>query len=237
MGAAPLPLGCEHSIERFADLLEAQLDAINLEKAHLVGNSLGGWLALELARRNRALSVVALAPGGGWQHGSKEQRRLLRKFKTTHRLLRVAGPVASVLTTVGPIRRIFLSDAVAQPSLLTALDAALLLKSIQGCTSFSHVLAALPKQPLAQPFTVTCPVRFVWGDKDRLLPLHGYSAHWRKVLPGAEWVVLKNAGHLPMYDAPEEVAKLILSLTRMPFACPAAENDQVEAPLVSARAS
>jgi len=228
MGADPLPIGTEHSIEHFADLLEAQLDSMKLGKVHLVGNSLGGWLALELARRNRALSVVALAPGGGWKQGSKEQRRLVRKFKMTRRLLMLAGPAASVLTSIAPIRSICLSDAVARPSLLTALDAALLIESTRRCSSYAHVLAALPKQSPAQPFDMTCPIRFVWGEKDRLLPLDGYSAHWRKVLPNAEWVVLKNAGHLPMYDDPAAVTRLILSLTRVTMATSGrpAENDQ-----------
>jgi len=109
MGADPFPEDCEHSIEHLAGLLEAQLDALHLERAHLVGNSLGGWLALELARRNRASSVVALAPGGGWELGGRAHRRLVRKFKLTHQLLQVAGPMASTLGSFELIRRIFLA--------------------------------------------------------------------------------------------------------------------------------
>ena len=48
------------------------MDAAGFERAHIVGNSLGGHVALQLAERGRAESVVALAPGGGWPvgHGS-----------------------------------------------------------------------------------------------------------------------------------------------------------------------
>src|SRR3954451_18599286 len=58
-GADPLPLGSAVSVAALVDALEAQLDDQGIHRAHIVGNSLGGWLALELARRGRARSVVA----------------------------------------------------------------------------------------------------------------------------------------------------------------------------------
>jgi pimeloyl-ACP methyl ester carboxylesterase len=51
-------------IDLLADEMEIRLDAAGIKRAHLVGNSLGGWLALELAARGRATSVVAFAPRG-----------------------------------------------------------------------------------------------------------------------------------------------------------------------------
>src|SRR5437763_11581933 len=59
---APKPL----SDQALPDALERLMDEAGLERAHLVGNSLGGFLALQLAARGRADSVVALAPAGGW---------------------------------------------------------------------------------------------------------------------------------------------------------------------------
>jgi len=55
-----------------------------------------------------------------------------------------------------------------------------------------------------------CPVTFVWGTDDRLLPMRGNSEHWRRTVPAARWVVLPGAGHIPMYDAPTAVAEAIL---------------------------
>ena len=54
------------NLDAFADGLEALLDDLGGRPAHIAGNSIGGWLALELARRGRARSVVAIAPAGGW---------------------------------------------------------------------------------------------------------------------------------------------------------------------------
>src|SRR3954451_9813620 len=64
------PLEGEASIDRAAEAVERAMDDGGSEPAHLVGNSLGGSLALRLAARGRARSVVALAPAGGWGPGA-----------------------------------------------------------------------------------------------------------------------------------------------------------------------
>jgi len=214
-GSDPLPDDYSHSVEAAVDLLEAKLDALGIERAHLVGNSLGGWLAIELARRGRALSVVALAPGGGWEPGSAELTRLLRTFQLTKLLLSFGGSVASKLARWTLPRRYLLRDAVARPERLTPLEARLLIESTWRCAVYGDVLKAIPTQPLSEPFAeLPCPVRLVWGAEDRLLPIRGFSERWRRVLPGADWKVLPNVGHVQMYDDPRAVACSILDFTR-----------------------
>lgn len=66
-----------------ADALERDMDSAGFDQAHLVGNSLGGWLALELAVRGRALSTTALAPAGGWTPRGPEAR-LTRADRVGH---------------------------------------------------------------------------------------------------------------------------------------------------------
>jgi pimeloyl-ACP methyl ester carboxylesterase len=213
-GADPLPCDFDHSIEAAVDLLERKLDEQGIERAHLVGNSLGGWLAIELARRGRALSVVAIAPGGGWQAGSVEQRRLRRRFKVTRFLLDLAGPHSVAFAKHELARKIFLREAVAHPERLSAEDAALFIESAWRCTCFEGILEALMVEPPAPVFeALPCPVRVVWGEEDRLLPMQGYSEHWRRVLVGADWLTLRGVGHVPMYDDPEAVARAILEWT------------------------
>ena len=66
-----------------ADAIEQAMDEARFETAHIIGNSLGGYLALELAARGRADSVVALAPAGGWVDGDDsiaETRALQRRI-------------------------------------------------------------------------------------------------------------------------------------------------------------
>ena len=54
----------------FADEIERQLDELGWETAHIVGNSLGGWVSFELERRGRARTLTAIAPAGGWSRYS-----------------------------------------------------------------------------------------------------------------------------------------------------------------------
>ena len=82
------------------------------------------------------------------------------------------------------------------------------------CDAFDGVLEALTREPPPEPLHPRpCPIRLVWGTRDRLLPIRGYSELWRRVLPYAEWVELDGAGHVPMYDDPEAVAQAILDVT------------------------
>lgn len=214
-GSDPLPEDYRHSIESTVDLLEAKLDALGLSRAHLVGNSLGGWLAIELARRGRALSVVALAPGGGWEPDSREHKRLVRRFQFVRKVLQLGGPVVLELARFSLGRSVFLRDAVACPERLTHHEAKLIIERTRGCAIYDEAVRQLLSQALPQPFErLPCPVRLVWGADDRLLPLRGYSERYQRILPGAEWVVLSGVGHVQMYDDPHAVAGSILGFTR-----------------------
>ncbi len=75
-----------------ADAVERAMDEAGFETAHVVGNSLGGYVALQLAARGRALSVVALAPAGGWAQEDDSPKDTLAYFTTMHELLKAAAP-------------------------------------------------------------------------------------------------------------------------------------------------
>ena len=64
-----------HSLTHAADHLERLLDDLGVDDAHFAGNSMGGALSLELAKRGRARSVVAISPGGGWNAGGHRRGR------------------------------------------------------------------------------------------------------------------------------------------------------------------
>jgi pimeloyl-ACP methyl ester carboxylesterase len=214
MGGEPIPAGFDHSIRASVDLAETELDAAGFDKVHIVGNSLGGWLAIELARRGRARSVVAISPGGGWEPGSREQRRVKGFFKRVRASLHVGGPLAPVLARFAASRRIALGEIVARPDRLTPAEARMLIEASWRCDAFEGVLEAVEREPAPGPIEPTpCPIRLVWGTRDRVLPIGRYSDRWRRVLPSAEWVEIAGAGHVPMFDEPEAVARAILEVT------------------------
>lgn len=214
VGGEPLPAGAAHTVEAALDLIELQLDQLGIERAHMVGNSLGAWLAIELARRGRALSVVAIAPGGGWEVGSREHMRLVRRFQVIGRLLAIGGSFATVLARHSALRHLMLRDTVAHPERLTPEEASSFIEAAWRCAAFEGIVESLPTQPVSQPLEpAPCPIRLVWGAEDRLLPIAGYSQRWRRMLPSASWVELAGAGHVPMFDAPRAVAESILQVT------------------------
>ncbi len=215
MGGLPIPAGFPHTIAASVDLAEAELDAAGWDKLHIVGNSLGGWLAVELARRGRAKSVVAISPGGGWMRGSLEARRLERLFRNIRTSLYVGGPIAPMLARFAATRRVALSRIVARPEQLSPAHAQMMITASWQCDVFDDVVRALKHEvepALLDP--LPCPVRLVWGTRDRILPMHRYSSYWRKVLPGHEWVELAGLGHVPMFDDPDIVARSILEVTK-----------------------
>src|SRR5271163_1412747 len=66
-GGPPLDSGVAPSVQALVDGIEEELDRLGLAKVHIAGNSLGGWIGIELARRGRAQSLVLLSPAGAWR--------------------------------------------------------------------------------------------------------------------------------------------------------------------------
>jgi pimeloyl-ACP methyl ester carboxylesterase len=86
------------------DAAERYLDERGLARPHLAGNSLGGWVAIELARRGRAASVCAFSPAGFWWD-SDSHEQVLRKIRWARAQERVARPIAP-LVWVAIVRRL-----------------------------------------------------------------------------------------------------------------------------------
>jgi pimeloyl-ACP methyl ester carboxylesterase len=209
-GGPPLPGTVDDDM--LVDDLEAAMDRAGFETANLVGNSLGGYLALRLAARGRARTVVALAPAGGWAAGDDSYLQTLRYFTEARELVRAAAPHADVITSTVDGRRRATAYFVSH---FEHIPADLVAHQIRGAAGCDAVL------PLVQLATdhgwpldaeqVTCPVRIVWGTADRLLPWPRAAAGYRDVsLPHADWVVLDQLGHCLQLDSPLEVAQLIL---------------------------
>jgi pimeloyl-ACP methyl ester carboxylesterase len=198
-----------------ADAVERAMDEAGFETAHLVGNSLGGYLALQLAARGRARTVVAFAPAGGWAHGDESCEDLLRAQSSLHDQAKMIAPHArAVLSSVEGRRR-------ATQYITTNFEhipAELLAHQMLGVAS-CDAAHGLIEHATAEAWEleaekITCPVRIVWGTEDRLLPWPSAAARFRaEWLPHADWVELEGVGHCPQLDVPLEAAQLILGFT------------------------
>jgi pimeloyl-ACP methyl ester carboxylesterase len=203
-GGLPRPTR-PHTMSDLADVLEAELDAAGIETAHLVGNSLGGWLAVELARRGRARSVVALSPAGGWHPGEK---RVIRHFYSMRRLARAALFLPAFLLRSARLRRFALRKACEHGDRLTPRQALASAKAARACAlhDFSELGDGIESQRFIELRT---PVLIAWAEHDRIIPATQYTDRWRQEVPAAAWTTLAGVGHCPMYDDPELVARTI----------------------------
>ena len=209
-GCAALKEGVEVSATALFDALESDLDEAGFDKVHLCGNSLGGWAALELAKRGRAQSCVALSPAGGWEAGSKAEARLQRLFTRLYKTSQWADTRAEKLFTRPRLRKLAFRDAFEHGERMTPRQAADLLRGAAQCPIYWDLFNAISRDgPPADFDGIDCPTTIVWGTKDRILTLKDYSERIRRMLPQAEWILLEGAGHSPMIDEPERVISII----------------------------
>jgi len=206
------PVAGDLNADVLADGVERAMDEAGLETAHVAGNSLGGYLALKLAERGRARSVVALAPAGGWL--DEGWRATLELQARMHEQTKAAAPRAdAILATPEGRRRATAYITVRYDHIPVELLKHQLL-GVAACSAVHPLIASARRNgwPL-DPERVTCPLRIVWGAEDRLLPWPTAAERHRAAFPHADWVVLDGVGHCPQLDVPLETAQLILGLT------------------------
>jgi pimeloyl-ACP methyl ester carboxylesterase len=208
-GDSPVPEGgmprdMASSVVQIADYLAAQ----GLQRPHVAGNSLGGAIALELAAAGVAASATAFSPAGFYTEA--ERRRALRILHTMRANTFLLAPVMKVGLRVQSIKAISLSAVVADPSRIAgerAYEDALAMRRGRGFRpvarcSLAYRFEGSPKVP----------VSVGWGAKDRIFGAHQLD-RVRERIPHAHLELLDGCGHVPMSDAPDRVASLILRTT------------------------
>jgi len=207
-GGPPLPTAPTGVVGRIVDAMCQQLDEAAIDTAHIVGNSLGGWVALELARRGRAQSVLALSPAGAWR-APRDLRRLLILFRAAAALGRVKD--MPNLVARKHVRRILLRLMAEHADRMTPEQVAAAFEDIAGCTALPDILdGARDNGPIEPVHDVGCGVRIAWGLNDRMLPFMRYGAPMLAAVPAAEFKLLPGVGHVPMIDDPVLIANTIL---------------------------
>jgi pimeloyl-ACP methyl ester carboxylesterase len=193
-----LPLRCTTPTPRaLAEAVAALLDELAIQRPHVVGNSLGGWVALELALAGGAGRVTAIAPAGLWS------APLTPKSSLAHRLARTLEPLIEPAARTRRGRRLLLSGSVAYPERIPGRDAAHLVHAYAHAPGFIAVNDAMRAATFTALDRIHCPVTLVWPEHDRLVARPSR-------LPGnVTSVTLPGAGHVPMWDAPAALVALI----------------------------
>ncbi len=173
-------------------------------------------MALQLAARGRAETVVALAPAGGWAtDGESFAADLLTLQREIHLGSQQGAPSAELVLASPEGRR-------RATRLITTnyehIPTELLVHQLRGVAAAEGAESLIEHARHAEwtldAERIDCPVRVVWGTEDRLLPWPRAAERFRhQWLPHADWVVLDGAGHCPALDLPLETGQLILGFT------------------------
>jgi pimeloyl-ACP methyl ester carboxylesterase len=196
----PLPAGTEPTPRALARAVAGFLaDGLALEQPHVAGNSLGGWVALELGLERTAASVTAISPAGLWP------RALPPKPSIARSVARAATPVlAAVLASEGG-RRLALGATMAHPERVPPREALRLVRAYAAAPGYDAVNAAMRAGRFAGLDRISVPLTFGWPERDRLV------GRPSRLPASARNVVLRDCGHVPMWDDPEQVADLLLA--------------------------
>ena len=202
--------------DTLADAVERAMDEAGFETAHIVGNSLGGFLSLQLAARGRARSVVALAPAGGWADAETAFAENAVHFLRMQELVKPALAYADAIVATEGGRRAATRFTTKNFEHIPADLLAHQIRGVVGCTGLPPLLEYAGANGWSlDAENISCPVRVVWGTGDVILPWPTAAARFREDwIPNAEWIELDEIGHCPQLDVPLEVAQLILDFTR-----------------------
>jgi pimeloyl-ACP methyl ester carboxylesterase len=219
--AYPSGMGLE-KIADAGDSLERHLNELGVGTAHFVGNSMGGSLAIELAKRGRARSVVAFSPGGGWELGGPEPERIARFFARQMRMLRVSRKQIPRLMRRPGARKLAMRDIMRHGELIAPADAVDLSLDPLACTIANDVLASLRagRAHVEDLDQVATPTLIAWAELDRILPLATCSARFTREIPDAEFRVVPRVGHVPMWDNTRLVVNTIIDWVQAHLATP-----------------
>jgi pimeloyl-ACP methyl ester carboxylesterase len=209
-GKTPYRDGMAMDPVSLADMVNQSVSKVS-NSFHVVGNSLGGWIALELAAHfgERVRTLTALAPAGMWINPF--QRRypataFLRMFAKSTRIftplfLHFEWARSLGFSTVSPRWREF--------SYRLAMDA---VRAMTDSTGYYPAFNGMLMKRFESEIPDSIPVTIIFGDSDNTLPAR--SCQERSLAPDhARWVTLAETGHAPMWDSVNEVMAELLAIT------------------------
>ncbi len=211
-GESPaLPAGLAHDLPTMNAALSGLCEALELDRPHVAGNSLGGLLALELGREKLVRSVTALSPAGFW---SPVERRyafgLLQAMRAAARSMPL--PMVERLSRSAAGRTVLTSSIYARPGRRSPEAVVAETLALAGAQGFAETLRAGGSVQFSDDVP-GLPVTVAWGTRDRLL-VRRQGVRAKSVIPLSRLVRLPGCGHVPMNDDPALVARVVLDGSR-----------------------
>src|SRR5271167_679705 len=192
-----------------ADHVERQLDELGWDTAHIVGNSLGGWVAFELERRGRARTVTGIAPAGGWHRWSPTKFEVIGKFVGGMPVWVLAHLLGERLLRLPMSRRIGTLPISGTPDGISERDLIAVIDDLKHCPAYFQLLGKAMLLPgLLELAHTAVPAHLVICGKDRVFPAPRSHRYFQAQLPaGTRITELDGVGHVPMFEAPSRVTE------------------------------
>ncbi|MEV8505296.1 alpha/beta hydrolase [Actinoplanes sp. NPDC051475] len=177
------------TIGRLAELYIALLDRLGIDDVAVVGNSIGGWIAAEMALLDTArISSITLVDAVGIEVPGHP---VVDFFALTF-------PEIAERSYYEPGK--FLID----PGAMTPQQQAVLAGNRAALTAYTEKTSMMDPSLNERLSAVATPVRVIWGDHDRIAD-PDYGRAYADAIPGAEFVLLTETGHLPQLESPERL--------------------------------
>ncbi|MCG6536376.1 MAG: alpha/beta fold hydrolase [Syntrophales bacterium LBB04] len=195
-----------YSIDYLTESFGQAVDALKLGRFHIAGNSMGGYIAILYAARNpqRVITMCLLDNAGLHsysQHPSDLQIALVRGQSP---LTPASEEDFSELMKYAFYKEPFIPWPITSVQAEKAVESSAFIKKMWTDLN-THDVDLLPLLS-----TLKLPVLVIWGDRDRILHV-STTEILKRSLPDGEIIIMKDCGHMPMLERPEETARYYLS--------------------------
>jgi pimeloyl-ACP methyl ester carboxylesterase len=204
--SAPLPAEVDPTPAALAAAIADLLCELGISEPHIVGNSLGGWVALELAAVCPASSLALLSPAGLWRDHTPIYARV--SLRASRWLARHAGGLLCRLVRYRAARVLILGQTHGRPARMTPEQARTTIRALGRCPGFDATLSATTHRHYRAGSPVDAPITVAFGSRDLIL-LRRQSRHVDQLPTHAQAEELPGCGHVPMFDDPNAVVALI----------------------------
>lgn len=182
------------------------LGGLGIERPHVAGNSLGGWVALEMAKAGNAASACLLSPAGLWQNP------LGPRSVNTRGLAKGMKPLVLAAARHEPTRTKMLRTVVGRPENVPAEAGIQMISNWIDAPGYEASNAEMRRHVFEDPDKVRVPVTIAWGELDRLVA----PPRPNRRPPGSRFVLLPGCGHTPNWDDPDLVTGVLLDASAVP---------------------
>lgn len=215
-GYSDKPLDFPYSSEGYADFVKAYLDECSIKKAVLVGNSIGGQIALGTCLKySDRVSALILIDSGGYPGSMRLLLFRLLKIK-------IIGALMMSLITRSAVRYVLMNDILRDGSIVTD-DAINYYYNVYKTADARKIPPVVVRNMIkderciySKLNEIKCPTLVIWGAQDKVIPPY-YAELFKEEISTAKLMIVEDAGHMPHVDKAKVVNDAVIDFVNKAF--------------------